>query len=426
MPSISVFGAQWGDEGKGKIIDLLSRDVDFVVRYQGGANAGHTVIVGGEKYVLHLIPSGILHKGRVNVIGNGLAVDPLALMEEIQGLCERGVQVTGENLRLSRGAHVIFQHHRRADQLAERWLGEGRIGTTGRGMGPCYADKAARTGLRIGDLLEADRCRTRLQAALAEKNALFEKVHGEEALDLDTQLDIYMGLGDQLRPFVGDTGAEVRRAYDEGKSVLFEGAQGVMLDIDHGTYPFVTSSNTGTGGVPAGAAFPAQNIDRAIGIAKAYCTRVGEGPFPSEDHGAEGQAIREAGCEYGATTGRPRRCGWFDAVAVRYALELNGAESLVMTNLDVLSGFPELRAAVAYDCDGERLEDFPAFTPLERFSPIFESHPGWTEDITGVREFADLPPAAQSYVTWIEEIVGRPISMLSVGPSREQIIPRGL
>jgi adenylosuccinate synthase len=426
MPSLSVFGAQWGDEGKGKIIDLLSSGVDYVVRYQGGANAGHTVIVGGEKYVLHLIPSGILHEGRVNVIGNGLAVDPLALLEEIRGVRERGVTVTGENLRLSSSAHVIFEHHRRIDQLSERWLGEGRIGTTGRGMGPSYADKAARTGLRIGDLLDSERCRTRLKAALAEKNAVIERVHGEAPLDLDAQLDCYMALGDQLRPFVGDTGAEVRGAYAAGKSVLFEGAQGVMLDIDHGTYPFVTSSSTGTNGIPAGAGFPAKHIDRAVGIAKAYCTRVGEGPFPTEDHGADGAAIRDAGNEYGATTGRPRRCGWFDAVAVRYALELNGAEGFVMTNLDVLTGFSEIRVGVAYQHGEQRLETYPAGQPLQEVQPVYESCPGWTEDITAVREFDDLPEAAKSYVRWVEEAVGYPILMLSVGPDREQVIPRGL
>jgi adenylosuccinate synthase len=426
MPSLSVFGAQWGDEGKGKIIDLLSSGVDCVVRYQGGANAGHTVIVGGEKYVLHLIPSGILHEGRVNVIGNGLAVDPLALLDEIRGVRERGVSVTGANLRLSSSAHVIFEHHRRIDQLSERWLGEGRIGTTGRGMGPSYADKAARTGLRIGDLLDSERCRTRLKAALAEKNAVIERVHGETPLDLDAQLDCYMALGDELRPFVGDTGAEVRRAYAAGKSVLFEGAQGVMLDIDHGTYPFVTSSSTGTNGIPAGAGFPAKDIDRAVGIAKAYCTRVGEGPFPTEDHGADGAAIRDAGNEYGATTGRPRRCGWFDAVAVRYALELNGAEGFVMTNLDVLTGFSEIHMGVAYEQGGERLTDYPAGQPLEQVQPVYESCPGWTEDITAVREFEDLPEAAKSYVRWVEEAVGYPILMLSVGPDREQVIPRGL
>ena len=426
MPSLSVFGAQWGDEGKGKIIDLLSRDADYVVRYQGGANAGHTVIVGGEKYVLHLVPSGILHRGRVNVIGNGLAVDPIALLSEIDGLCERGVEVTGKNLRLSSSAHVIFEHHRYLDQLVESSRGERRIGTTGRGIGPCYADKAARIGLRVGDLLDAERCRARLEIALGEKNGRFTKVHGAEPLDLDEQLARYTTLGDRLRPFVGDTGAEVRRAYDAGKHVLFEGAQGTMLDIDHGTYPFVTSSNTGTNGIPSGAGFPAGRIDRAIGIAKAYCTRVGEGPFPSEDHGADGAAIRDAGNEYGATTGRPRRCGWFDTVAARYALELNGADGLVMTNLDVLTGFERISAGVAYLRGPEVLEEYPAGESLTGLEPRYESHPGWEEDISAVREYGQLPENTRRYVEWIEERVGVPIVMLSVGPDREQVISRGL
>ena len=426
MPSLSVFGAQWGDEGKGKIIDLLSSDADQVVRYQGGANAGHTVIVGGEKYVLHLIPSGILHEGRVNVIGNGVAVDPIALLEEVDGLEARGVRVDGSNLRLSNSAHVIFEHHRRIDGLSEVWRGAGRIGTTGRGIGPSYSDKAARTGLRVGDLLDPERCRTRLGAALAEKNAVIERVHGAEPLALDEQLERYIAIGDRLRPFVGDTGTEVREAYREGKRILFEGAQGLMLDIDHGTYPFVTSSNTGTNGIPAGAGFPARQIERAIGIAKAYCTRVGEGPFPTEEPGEVGQAIRDAGNEYGATTGRPRRCGWFDAVAVRYALDLNGAEELVITNLDVLTGFDELRCAVAYEVDGERLASYPSGVDLAEVRPVYEARPGWSEDLTGVRSHGDLPEAAREYVAWIEELVGARVSMLSVGPDREQVIPMGL
>ncbi len=426
MPSLSVFGAQWGDEGKGKIIDQLSVTADYVVRYQGGANAGHTVIVDGEKYILHLVPSGILHEGRVNVIGNGLAVDPIALLEEIDGLLERGVAVTGENLLLSPSAQVILEHHRLVDALNERSRGATRIGTTGRGIGPCYSDKARRIGLRIGDLLDPDRCRTRLAAALAEKNAVIEKVHGESPLGLDAQLDKYMSLGDRLRPFVRDTGAVLRRAYDEGKQVLFEGAQGLMLDIDHGTYPYVTSSNTGTNGIPSGAGFPARKIDRSIGIAKAYCTRVGEGPFPSEDHGPAGEAIREAGHEYGATTGRPRRCGWFDAVAVRYALDLNGADGMVMTNLDVLTGFEEIHVATRYTLGSESLDELPAGTPLEGIEAQLETHVGWTEDVTGVREFEALPENTRRYVEWVESLVGVSIVMLSVGPDREQVIPRGL
>ncbi len=425
MPTLSVFGAQWGDEGKGKIIDRLSRGADLVVRYQGGANAGHTVVVGGEKYVLHLIPSGILHEGTVNVIGNGVALDPVVLLEEVDGLLERGIRCSPEQLSVSSCAHVIFQHHREIDQLSERWKGEGRIGTTGRGIGPCYADKAARTGLRVADLLDPEDLHTRLQANLAEKNALLEKVHGAEPFDIEQTFERYAALGQRLAPFVRDTGALVRSAWKAGKSVLFEGAQGAMLDLDHGTYPFVTSSNTGVGGIGPGAGFPPSRIDRAVGIAKAYCTRVGEGPFPTEDSGTEGERLRELGHEYGATTGRPRRCGWFDAVAARYALELNGATSLVVTNLDVLSSFETVRLATAYDVGGTRTETYPtALADVVRAKPVFESHTGWSEDITAVRDFGDLPKAAQAYVESLEGVLGVPISMLSVGPERDQIIER--
>ncbi|MFO1009575.1 MAG: adenylosuccinate synthase [Planctomycetota bacterium] len=426
MPSLSVFGAQWGDEGKGKLIDLLARDAEYVVRYQGGANAGHTVVVGGEKYVLHLVPSGILHPGKVNVVGNGVAVDPLKLLEEIEGLRARGVAVSGANLRLSAGAHVIFEHHKLLDQFSERWRGEGRIGTTGRGIGPAYADKAARIGLRVGDLLEPGHCRTRLKAALAEKNALITKVHGERPLDLEGQLDRYTSLAERLRPFVGDTGAEVRAAFRAKKRILFEGAQGAMLDLDAGTYPFVTSSNTGAAGIPAGAQVPPKMVERVVGIAKAYCTRVGEGPFPSELKDATGDRIREQGHEYGSTTGRPRRCGWFDVVAARFALELSGADGLIVTNLDVLSGFPEIRAAVEYELDGRRFSTWPAhLAHFDRVQARYTTFPGWSQDITGVRRFEDLPREARAYVEWLEKELSVPIVMLSVGPERDQVIPRG-
>jgi adenylosuccinate synthase len=397
------------------------------VRYQGGANAGHTVVVGAQKYVLHLIPSGILHPGKVNVIGNGVAVDPFKFLEEVEGLRTRGIAVDGTNLRLSANAHVIFEHHRRLDQLSEKWRGEGRIGTTGRGIGPCYADKAARTGLRVVDLLDPDHCRVRLRAALAEKNALIEHVHDEAPLELEAQLDRYVALGNRLAPFVGDTGAEVRAAYRAKKRILFEGAQGAMLDIDAGTYPFVTSSNTGANGISAGASFPPRWIDHAIGIAKAYTTRVGEGPFPTELDNEIGARIRQQGNEYGATTGRPRRCGWLDAVALRYALEISGADGWIVTNLDVLSGFPEIKAGVAYSIGGQKVRDWPAGTAdFESLQPVYETHQGWSEDITGVRQFGDLPKNARAYVEWLEGEVGVPIVMLSVGPDREQVISRGL
>jgi len=427
MPSLSVFGAQWGDEGKGKIIDLLAKDADVVVRYQGGSNAGHTVIVGEEKYVLHLIPSGILHEGKVNVIANGVALDPLTLMQEIDGLRERGVAVEPSALRLSTSAHVILDHHRVLDSLAETWRGGGRIGTTGRGIGPCYADKASRTGLRVADLLEPERCRERLAAALLEKNALITQVHKSEALDFDEQFEKYVAVGERLRPHVCDTGALLREAHAEGESLLFEGAQGVMLDIDHGTYPYVTSSNTGANGIPSGSGFPLRKVDRLVGIAKSYCTRVGEGPFPSEDHGEAGERLGKEGHEFGATTGRPRRCGWFDSIAVRYALELNGADGWIMTKLDVLDSFETIRVGTKYRVDGEDVMTWPVgCTDLGAIEVAYEELPGWQEDITGVRRYEDLPATARAYVEWVEERVGSPILMLSVGPERDQVIPRGL
>ncbi|MDA1263881.1 MAG: adenylosuccinate synthase, partial [Planctomycetota bacterium] len=370
MPSLSIFGAQWGDEGKGKLIDVLAVNQDLVVRYQGGANAGHTVVVKDEKYVLHLIPSGILHEGKRNVIGGGVAVDPIKLLEEIDGLAERGVVITPDRLRLAANAHVICEHHKRVDGLAERWKGEGRIGTTGRGIGPCYSDKASRTGLRICDLIDPERLRARLQPALAEKNALIEGTYGQPPIDLETELERYASAGDRLRPFVCDTGAEIRQAYRDGANILFEGAQGVLLDIDHGTYPFVTSSNTGVGGIASGAGFPPRQIERAVGIAKAYTTRVGEGPFPTELDSDLATAIRDAGNEYGSTTGRPRRAGWFDAVAVRYALELCGADAWIATKLDVLTGMGELSVAVAYRYRGDTYDRYPAHLPgIEEVEP---------------------------------------------------------
>jgi adenylosuccinate synthase len=426
MPSLCIFGAQWGDEGKGKIIDLLSRDADFVVRYQGGPNAGHTVVVRGQTYVLHLIPSGILNPSTVNVIGSGVALDPIKLFEEIEGLRARGVQVGPENLRVAANAHVIFEHHRRIDALSERWRGAGRIGTTGRGIGPCYADKAARTGLRVADLLEPAACRERLRAALAEKNALIERVHGDVPLELESQIERYVRLGERLRPLACDAGALLRRAHAEQRRVVFEGAQGALLDIDHGTYPFVTSSSTGVAGAASGAGVPPRMLERAVGIAKAYCTRVGEGPFPSEDSGPDGAKIREVGREYGSTTGRPRRCGWFDALAMRYALALNGAAGWIVTNLDVLSAFTEIKVAVRYARGAERWSEYPAeLASLAGIGVEWQTFPGWRADITGMRRYAELPAACRAYVEALEELVGVPLEMLSVGPDREQIIPRG-
>jgi len=425
MPSLSVFGAQWGDEGKGKIIDLLSDRVDVVVRYQGGANAGHTVVVDGVKWVLHLIPSGILHEGKVNVIATGVAIDPIKLLEEIDGLEERGVKVGPERLRIAANAHVIFEQHKRIDGLSERWKGDGRIGTTGRGIGPAYSDKASRTGLRICDLLDAERCAERLRANLAEKNALIEKVHEEGPLDVEAIVARYVAVGARLAPFVADTGAELRQAHRDGRRILFEGAQGVMLDIDHGTYPFVTSSNTGPGGIPSGAGVPPHAVGRSIGIAKAYCTRVGEGPFPSEMFGQQADDLRAAGHEYGTTTGRPRRAGYFDAVAVRYCLDLAGAAGWIMTKLDVLSGLGDLEVVTAYRIGGETFSDYPAHLPtLDGVELVTETLPGWTEDAASARTFDALPTAARQYVERIEELVSTPIVMVSVGAERDAVIDR--
>jgi len=428
MATLTVFGAQWGDEGKGKIIDRLAANTDVIVRYQGGANAGHTVVVGDEKFVLHLLPSGILTEGKLNLIGNGVAIDPEVFLRELDELVERGIQVGPERLVVSASAHVIFDTHKVLDNLSERWRGDGRIGTTGRGIGPAYADKASRTGLRISDLVDPKRLRERLTSFMAEKNALIQKVHGAERIDTEALIERYGEIGARVKPFVGDTGAIARRAYREGKNLLFEGAQGAMLDVDHGTYPFVTSSNTGVGGIGPGAGFPPHAIDRALGIAKAYCTRVGEGPFPSELFGDEGERLRELGHEYGATTGRPRRCGWFDAVAMRYALDFNGATGVVMTNLDVLSGFEEIKVATSYDVPSRGLTgltEYPGDLPdLGDVEVQFESHPGWKADITGVRKYEDLPADTRHYVEWVESLIDCPIQMLSVGPERDQVILR--
>ncbi len=398
------------------------------MRYQGGPNAGHTVVVGGQKFVLHLVPSGILHPSKVNVIGNGVAVDPLALFAELKELRERGVAVGPRNLRVSAAAHVIFEHHRRIDVLGERWRGAGRIGTTGRGIGPCYADKAARTGLRVADMLDPERFRSRLSASLVEKNALIEAVHKEPPLALDDVFERYGLVAEELAPYVADAGAEVRAAHAAGKKILFEGAQGAMLDIDHGTYPYVTSSNTGIGAIGTGAGFPPNRLERVLGISKAYCTRVGEGPFPTEDKGRDGETLREVGREYGATTGRPRRCGWLDSVALRYALELNGATGLVLTNLDVLSAFDEIPVATAYELPERGVRDlatYPAHWPsLEGVRPRYERRPGWRSDLTSIRRWKELPRAAREYVDWVEDLAGVPIELVSVGPEREQVIPR--
>jgi len=422
MSATAVIGLQWGDEGKGKVIDCLAADADLIVRFAGGNNAGHTVYVEGEKFVLHLIPGGILHAGKRNLIGRGVVLNLEALLEEIDGLVARGVPVE-ERLLLDGRAHLIFPYHTHMDGLTETWRGAGRIGTTGRGIGPAYADKVARTGIRLADVLDEKLFQARLRAALAEKAAVMEKVYGEVPED-DT--DLFERTRQQvarLRPLIVDGGAHVRAAADRGERILFEGAQGAMLDLDGGTYPYVTSSWTGIAGIAGGTGFPANRIDRSLAVTKAYCTRVGEGPFPSELEDATGQKLRDQGNEYGATTGRPRRCGWFDAVQARYACASNGLDGVFLTNLDVLSGFETIGVGVGYRLpDGREVRDFPGeLSSLDGVKPMFREMPGWSEDITAATSLADLPPHCRDYVAFLEEQMGVPIVSISVGPGREQM-----
>ncbi len=422
MPSTAIIGLQWGDEGKGKIIDGLAAEADVVARYAGGNNAGHTVVVGEDKWVLHLVPGGILHEGTRNLIGRGLVVDLAALADEVDGLVDRGVPVP-ERLLLDARAQVIFPFHRQLDGLSERWRGDGRIGTTGRGIGPAYADKVSRTGLRVADLLDPHQFETRLHAAIAEKKALLKDVYGDSMDEEETILPRARELAERFRPLVVDGGELLRQAHQEGKRILFEGAQGSLLDLDAGTYPFVTSSWTGTWGIAGGTGFPARHLDRAYAVTKAYTTRVGEGPFPTELHGETGERLREAGNEYGATTGRPRRCGWFDILAARYAAELNGLDGVVVTNLDVLSGFHPLSVAVGYRLGNQTFDRYPAHLPvLDSMEPIYRQLDGWDEDITGCRSLDDLPQAAREYFQFLAEGLGVPVVQVSVGPERSQLL----
>jgi len=421
MSSTAVIGLQWGDEGKGKIIDSLTANADMVVRYAGGNNAGHTVYVGDEKYVLHLIPGGILHDNKLNLIGRGLVVNLAALHEEIEGLVARGVPVL-ERLRIDGRAHLIFPYHCKLDGMVEKWRGSGRIGTTGRGIGPAYADKVARTGIRLIDVLDADYFKERLSAALAEKDAVMREVYGVEPDSHDDLLETTIQQAHALREIIVDGGKLIRDAYAAGSRVLFEGAQGAMLDLDAGTYPYVTSSWTGIAGIAGGTGFPANNVDKALAVTKAYCTRVGEGPFPTELHDETGEELRAAGGEFGATTGRPRRCGWFDAVQARYACEFNGLDGVFVTKLDILSGFDEIKVCIAYKlADGTTVTEYPAEgSKLEGVVPVYESLPGWTEDLTAAACLADLPDNCVNYVRYMQKQMGVPVVSVSVGPWRSQ------
>ncbi|MCS1352666.1 adenylosuccinate synthase [Mechercharimyces sp. CAU 1602] len=421
MSTVVVVGTQWGDEGKGKITDFLAEEAEVVARYQGGNNAGHTIEFGGKRYKLHLIPSGIFNKEKVCVLGNGMVLHPEALVEELQYLHGHGVKT--DALRISDRAHVIMPYHILLDRAEEKHKGTSKIGTTGKGIGPCYMDKAARVGIRVSDLLDADRFATKLKQMLEDKNRLLERLYGIEGLTFQEVYDPYMKLAEQIRPHVTDTSVVLNDAIDEGKRVLFEGAQGVMLDIDQGTYPFVTSSNPVAGGVCIGSGVGPTKIHQVVGVAKAYTTRVGDGPFPTELFDEVGDTIREVGREYGTTTGRARRVGWFDSVVVRHARRVSGITGLSLNSIDVLSGLKEIRIGVAYRYHGKIIENYPAdLDILAECEPVYETLPGWDEDITRAKSISDLPLAAQHYVERITHLTGIPLTMFSVGPGREQTI----
>ena len=424
MPAIVVIGAQWGDEGKGKVTDLLGSRVSHVVRYQGGNNAGHTVITpDGTKYALHLLPSGVLTPGCVPVIANGVVVDPKVLLTEIDGLAERGVSC--DNLLISGDAHLIMPHHRALDRVVERYLGSARIGTTGRGIGPAYGDKVGRVGIRVQDLLDPGILRQKLELALREKNQILVKVYNRKAIDVAAVAEEYLGYAERLKPYIADTRLALARALEAGETILLEGAQATLLDVDHGTYPFVTSSNPTAGGACVGSGVPPTRITQVIGIIKAYTTRVGAGPFPTELFDDNGKHLRDVGHEYGTTTGRERRCGWFDALVGRYSVRVNGITDLVVTKLDVMSGMEKVPICVAYDVDGVRYDDIPMTqTAFHHAKPIYEEMDGWGEDITKCRDFSELPPNAQRYIERVEELCGAKVSVVGVGPGRDENIFR--
>ncbi|HEU5357152.1 MAG TPA: adenylosuccinate synthase, partial [Actinocrinis sp.] len=421
MPALVLVGAQWGDEGKGKATDLLGGSVDYVVRYQGGNNAGHTVVIGDQSYALHLLPSGILTPGCIPVIGNGVVIDPAVLLQELDGLTARGVDTS--NLIISANAHLITPYHRTIDKVTERFLGNSRIGTTGRGIGPTYADKISRIGIRVQDLFDPGILTKKVEAALRDRNQMLVKLYNRRAIAAESIVEEYLGYAERLRPHVQDTSLLLNQALDEGKVVLLEGSQGTLLDVDHGTYPFVTSSNPTTGGACSGSGIGPTKITRSIGILKAYTTRVGAGPFPTELFDADGEALRTKGHERGVTTGRDRRCGWFDAVIARYATRVNGLTDFFLTKLDILTGWERVPVCVAYDVDGVRYDELPMTqTDFHHAKPIYEFLPGWDEDITKARDFSDLPTNAQNYVRALEQMSGAPISAIGVGPARDATI----
>ena len=423
MSCTVVLGAQWGDEGKGKVVDLSTVDADVIVRTSGGHNAGHTVVVGDTKYILHLIPSGIIHKGKINIIGNGVVVAPDALIEEMEGLKKQGVVFEEGCFYISKRAHVIMPYHKTIDVLREELKGKKKIGTTGRGIGPTYADKAARSGIRICDLYEPEVFREKLEANVREVNYLMEHLYKHDAIDADKIYEQYMQYAEVIKPYVTETAFLVNKLYDEGKKIMMEGAQGVLLDVDFGTFPYVTSSNSSAGGACTGSGLSPRKIDNVMGVMKAYTTRVGSGPFPTELLGHTGEQLREAGGEYGATTGRPRRCGWLDLVAMKFAVVINGINHIALTKLDVLSGMEKVSVCTGYKYKGKVLDQFPAeINALDECEPVYTELDGWNEDITGAKSYEDLPVNARKYCQYVSDFLGVNYCLISIGTKRDQTI----
>jgi adenylosuccinate synthase len=423
MPAVVIVGAQWGDEGKGKATDLIADRIDYVVKFNGGNNAGHTVVIGDEKYALHLLPSGILTPGVIPVISNGVVIDPEVLIEELDALSARGIDVS--KLVISSHAHIITQYHRTLDKVTERFLGKRQIGTTGRGIGPTYADKINRVGIRVQDIFDEGILRQIVEGALDLKNHLLVKIYNRRAIEVDEVVNELLSYAERLRPMVQDTALLLHTALEEGKTVLFEGGQATMLDVDHGTYPFVTSSNATSGGAATGAGIAPWRLATVIGIVKAYATRVGSGPFPTELDDEFGEFLRDKGHEFGTTTGRPRRCGWYDAPIARYSARINGVTDFVLTKLDVLTGLEKIPVCVAYEVEGERVEEIPwSQSDFHHAKPIYEYFPGWSEDISGARTFEELPKNARDYVEALEGMSGARMSAIGVGPARDAIITR--
>ncbi|MGA1846059.1 adenylosuccinate synthase [Deferribacter abyssi] len=422
MPCSVVLGAQWGDEGKGKVVDIYTAESDVVVRYQGGHNAGHTVVIKGEQYILHLIPSGIMHEDKVNIIGNGVVVDPEALIQEIEDLKSKGINFEGRFF-LSKRCHLIMPYHKLFDKHSEKKKGSKKIGTTGRGIGPTYADKMARVGIRVCDLFDDEVLREKIFENVEEVNRIAEKIYGLEKLNANEIFDTYKKYGEYLKPYVAETSYLINKLYDDGKKIMMEGAQGTLLDVDHGTYPFVTSSNATAGGACTGTGLSPVKISKVIGVMKAYTTRVGSGPFPTELEDDMGERLRRVGGEYGATTGRPRRCGWLDLVAAKYSVIINGISYIALTKLDVLSGLEKIKVCVGYKYEDKIYDTFPPeLKILEGCEPVYEELDGWSEDITNVRNYEDLPVNAQKYLDFIKGYLGIKYSLVSLGTDREQTI----